>query len=400
VDELFVVGIDRGGCLSEEARRCLERAGVIFASPRLRDVFSQMAGSSGLLGKCRVLEKVDDTVAALRPSRGKAVVLASGDPLFFGIARRLLEEFPPEKVHIVPGVSSVQRAFARARLPWEDALFVSFHGPRRRDWSLDDLPLLCERHGKLAILTGGENTSRDVAARLPRGAVVFVCERLGYPDERVRRSTPAGVRRMTVREPSLLLVLAPPGERPLLGVDEEEMEHERGLITKDEVRAVVLHKLRLPPRGVLWDVGAGSGAVGIEAKRLAPGLRVIAVEKDRARVEGIRRNAERLAAGGLEVIRGEAPRALRSLLSPDRVFIGGAGKGLTEIIEHVSSRMKKGRVVMTAITMESVEEALRALRAQGLAPEACSLSASRMTEVAGRHYMKALNPVFVIEAGR
>ncbi|MEJ2183365.1 MAG: precorrin-6Y C5,15-methyltransferase (decarboxylating) subunit CbiT, partial [Nitrospirota bacterium] len=149
-----------------------------------------------------------------------------------------------------------------------------------------------------------------------------------------------------------------------------------------------------------WDVGAGSGAVGIEAKRLAPGLRVIAVEKDRARVEGIRRNAERLAAGGLEVIRGEAPRALRSLLPPDRVFIGGAGKGLTEIIEHVSSRMKKGRVVMTAITMESVEEALRALRAQGLAPEACSLSASRMTEVAGRHYMKALNPVFVIEAGR
>ncbi len=350
-------------------------------------------------GRCRVMDSVEETVSFLKRERGSAVVLASGDPLFFGIGRRLLEEFPQREVELHPAVSSMQLAFARVKAPWEDAFFVSLHGPKKREWEIGDLPLLLELYAKLVILTGGENTPQKIASELPSDVRVYVLERLGYPDERLREGGPSKIKRMKFKEPNLVLVMSEPSDMPVFGIREGEFRHTRGLITKDEVRAVVLHKLRLPGRGVLWDIGAGSGSVSIEAKRLSPALRVYAIEKDASRAKNILANSKRLAAG-VQVTHGGAPAALKGLPAPDRVFIGGSGRGVSGVIKYVSSRMKKGVVVATAITLESLNETSDALKAEGFSLDFSSISVSRAEPLKGRRYLRAMNPVFVMEAAR
>ena len=327
---------------------------------------------------------------------------------FFGIGGVLLSEFPPEEVKIYPAVSSIQLAFARAGISWEDAFFVSLHGPKKRRWGAEDLPLLASLHPKMAILTGGGNGPCDIARHLPEDSSVLVLERLGLPDEKITATTPAQMKEgcFFFGEPNILIVETKSGggkgRAARLGLEEGDFDHSNGLITKDEARAVILHKLKLPVEGVLWDIGSGSGSVAVEAKRLSPGLDIYAVEKDPERAAQASKNAGKFAAGGINVVLGEAPSALSVLPAPDRVFIGGSGGRLADIIKFASGVMKKGgMVVVSAITLESIGEALSLLGKEGFARiEASSVAVSRMACIdrdgAGKHYMKALNPVSII----
>lgn len=395
--KVYVVGIDGSGVLAERARDALAQSRTILASERLRDVFTGYREYPAVSEKVQVINAVDDTIGFIRGARSSVSVIASGDPMFFGIGARITEALPEADVEIYPALSSVQLAFAKIRLPWHDAFFMSLHGRIKRQWSVDDVPLLAETRGKLVILTGGDNTPEKIARVLPEKARVYVLEKLGFQDEAVKEGSPEEISRMTFRTPNLMVVVCEP-RGVAFGLEEFEFLHERGLFTKDEVRAVALHKLRLPVKGVLWDVGAGSGAVSIEAKRLCPSVEVYAVEKDAAKVEHIRENAVSLRAGKINIVRGEAPSALEGLPAPDRVFIGGAGRGLPSVIEYVSRRMDRGIIVVSVITLESLSEAREALRAQGLRPQVSSISVSRSQPLDGREYMKALNQIFLVRA--
>ena len=417
--EIFVIGLQRGFSLSGKARERLAASEVILASQRLFDIF-KIRENAIFREKIKIIPKVEDTVSFLRGFNGKACVLASGDPLFFGIGGVLLKEFPREEVFIYPAISSIQLAFARAGKSWEDAFFVSLHGPKKRRWRPEDLPLILDRHTKIAVLTGGENGPGEIARFLPDNSKVIVLERLGLPDENMLETTASKLKAMDqFREPNLLIIEAESGHKDstenvkiCLGLEEDEFGHSEGLITKDEVRAVVLHKLKIPVEGVLWDIGAGSGSVGIEAKRLSPGLDVYAVEKERDRAAEIIANSVSLHAGGINIICGEAPSTLEKFPAPDRVFIGGSGGGLVDIIKFAAGKMREGGIiVVSAITLESINEALLSLEKEGFQKvDAVSIAASRMvpigTPIGGKaggqksqkrkNYFKALNPVFVI----
>jgi precorrin-6Y C5,15-methyltransferase (decarboxylating) len=181
------------------------------------------------------------------------------------------------------------------------------------------------------------------------------------------------------------------------GLSEDEIAHSRGLITKDEVRAVSIHKLRLPQKGVLWDVGAGSGSVSIEAARLLPGLRVYAIERNREQIELIQENKKKLGATNITTTCGEAPEILRDLPPPDRVFIGGHGGNLSGIVRRIKEKMPKGIIVINAIALETLNEAILVLENNGFDPEVSQVSVSRSKIVGGQRHMSALNPVFVIK---
>lgn len=397
--KIYIIGITPGGALGAKARRALLGSGAILASKRLYGVLSGYEGFGGLKGRIKIISKVEDTVSFLSKNPDKRIsVLSTGDPLFFGIARRICEEFPRRAIDVFPAVTSPQLAFSRLKEPWEDALFMSLHGSGgKRKWQAGDIPLLLELGKRLVIFTGGDYTPARVAGFMPPDTPVHVFERLGYPDEKMTQAPAKKIIKKTFIEPNLMVVRGGGDGMPCFGLGERDFLHPRGLITKDEVRAVVLHKLRLPRNGVFWDIGAGSGSVSIEAKRLAPALKVCAIEKDPASLRNIARNAKRLSAGQIDIVTGQAPDALAGLPPAQRVFIGGSGGRLARILDYLDGVIGKGGiVVVAAITLESLSEATGFFKNKGFKTDVSAIWVARGEPLGDKNYMKAMNPVFIV----
>ncbi|OAG28200.1 hypothetical protein TH606_02825 [Thermodesulfatator autotrophicus] len=330
----------------------------------------------------------------------KVAFWASGDPLFFGVARTFLTRLNPEEIKVVPALSSLQVAFAESKIPWEDALFVSLHGQNEN--KINDLKALLRRQKKLLVLTDPQNSPAKIANYLLAAGLgstkMIVAERLGFPEEKIYTGPPAEFASKDFKNPNLVILLQEkPGEPPVFGLKEDEFLHEKGLITKDEVRAVAIHKLRLPPQGVFWDIGAGSGSVACEVANLAPGLLVYAVEKSPERTRMIEKNRENLGLPNLTVVEGKAPEVLAPLPSPDRIFIGGGGKDLRSILETSWLKLKSGLVVIAVITIESLEIAYQFLKEKEGLKEVVSIQVSRSSNrISGYTYLQALNQVYLL----
>ncbi len=427
--KLHVVGIGYRP-LGKRAQELVRGSGVILASSRLFEVFQRYHEYEEVKDRIKVINKVPETIAFIKEwfiqaerhktnsAMRSVVLLASGDPLFFGIGRRMRDEFGKEAVEILPDLSSVQEAFARINEAWDDAVLISLHGgpdiAKRRalPYEVHDIPRLLERSGKMGVLTDRENNPGVIATILQSAndnrqfeIVMHVCERLGYPDEKITTGTPAEIAAASFSDPNVVIIMKDRGQGAAtkgqetsvkFGMREDDILHERGLITKDEVRAATLHKLCLPQRGVLWDVGAGSGSVSLEAALLCPGLRVIAVEKEQGRIDAITANMRHFNAENVETINGSAPDALTGLPAPDRVFIGGSSGRLGDIVACVSEKMPSGIIVINAASLETLHDALAALDKNGFSVEVAEISVSRAKIVGGKRLMSALNPVFVL----
>ncbi|QIN80828.1 precorrin-6y C5,15-methyltransferase (decarboxylating) subunit CbiE [Rubrobacter marinus] len=341
----------------------------------------------------------------IEASEGPVVVLASGDPGFFGIVRLLGERFGREGLRVLPGRSSVALAFARAGLHWDDALVVSAHGrePRRAVNA-------CRAHPKVAVLTQPGFGPAELARELEGwGRSLFVAEGLGGEGERCFRGDAATVARMEWRDPNV--VIAVDEDRPGEGkgwissgsespgrwaLPESEFEHRSGMITKAEVRAAVLARLGPGPGDLVWDVGAGSGSVAIESARL--GAAAVAVERDGESCERARRNAARHGVS-VRVVEGEAPGALRDLPEPDAVFVGGTGQRFEEIVKHSAVAARRA-VVLTLISLERVVPAAEILEGCGMDVETTLLQASRVSGIGSMHRLVPETPVFVVTGRR
>ncbi|MEW6637249.1 MAG: precorrin-6y C5,15-methyltransferase (decarboxylating) subunit CbiE [Actinomycetota bacterium] len=399
MSRITVVGLD-GGALRPEARGAVEEAALVAGGRR------HLASLGVEPGRAAVLEgDLSGALDEISAADGPVAVLASGDPGFFGVVRLLAERFGRERVRVLPAVSSVALAFARAGLPWDDAAVVSAHGrdPRRA-------VNVCLARPKVAVLTSPDFGPAELAQKL-RGArrTLYVAERLGEPDERVFRGGADEVAGRSWRDPNVVLVvdgecavgekgwascgLGSPGQWAL---PEDAFEHRSAMITKPEVRALVLARLGPGPGDLVWDVGAGSGSVAVECSRL--GAAAIAVERDPESCERIRRNAARHGAY-VRVVGGEAPDALRDLPEPDAVFVGGSGGGFEEIVGICAARARR-TVVLTLVTLERVVPAAALLEGRGLEVEGTLLQASRVKGVGTLHRLAPRSPVFIVSGRR
>ncbi|MCA1656132.1 MAG: precorrin-6y C5,15-methyltransferase (decarboxylating) subunit CbiE [Actinobacteria bacterium] len=328
-----------------------------------------------------------DAVAA---EPGRVCVLASGDPGFFGIVRALAERVGTAVLDVHPAPSAVSMAFARLGLPWDDATVVSAHGR-----SLDDAAHRAAAAPKAAVLTAPGTPPEAVGQALlrvgARHARVVVCSRLGAVDESVAHTGLAGLAAGSWDPLSVVVLLDGPdvAVAPTLawGLPDHGFAHRDGMVTKSEVRAVALGKLALPPTGVLWDVGAGSGSVAVECARLAPCLRVMAVEQRADDAARIGANAATHAVT-VEVVGGHAPEALDGLPDPDRSFVGGGGLA---VLDAVLARLRPGGRVVAAFA--SLDRAAAAFERLGHLVE---VGVSRGQPVPGGGVrLAAENPVFV-----
>ena len=403
---ITLLGIGDDGCVSLTSRavNAVMKAGVLVGGERHLEFFPQFQGERIVLkgGVASVLDRVAELA-----EEQNVCVLASGDPLFFGIGSLVINRLGTEHVEVLPQPSSMQWAFARAGLKWDDAAFLSLHG-RSSEGFLTRL----KGQAKVAIFTDEKNSPTALAQRMVEHGETaweaWVCENLAGPDERVRRFDVVALAACQDVGPLniLLLVRSDPSWRapctiPFLHEDQfAKRMPKKGLITKREVRLLSLAAMGIRPDSVVWDIGAGSGSVSIEAALLASKGLVYAIEVDPEGVEICRENLLAHAVDNVRVIAGRAPEALAGLEAPDAVFIGGSKGSMEEIIDVVMDRLQPGgRLVVNAITLENVAETYQTLRKRGLVPEVTLLQVSRAEPLA--HYLRyeALNPIqiFAVE---
>ena len=404
---VIVIGLGDDGCagLSSRAANAVARAEVLVGGERHLEFFPQFKGE-------RIVLKAGIEAALARVAQlaneHTVCVLASGDPLFFGIGARVAKAVGGEHVEFLPAPSSVQWAFAHTGIAWDDAALLSLHGRPAEGFCAQ---LRSVR--KVAVLTDAENSPPRLATRLLEHGELdwqaWVCERLSGPKQRVRQFSLQQLAEERDVDPLNVLLLrrtdeawrAPPAIPYLAEQEFAKRMPKLGLITKREVRLLSLAALQIRPDSVVWDIGAGSGAVAVEAALLAPRGKVFAIEVD---PEGLAICGENVRAHGVDnvrVIAGRAPEALLGLDAPDAVFVGGSKGSMGAIVDAALSALKPGgRLVINAITLENVAEGYAALKARGAEPEVTLVQISRGAALAHYQRYEALNPVHILAAGK
>jgi precorrin-6B C5,15-methyltransferase / cobalt-precorrin-6B C5,C15-methyltransferase len=335
----------------------------------------------------------------------KVVVLASGDPLFFGIGQTLVHALGADNVCIFPNISTMAACFSRLKMAWTQAVVVSLHG---KDESTE-LARLLRSEKPVFVFTDPQHNPSWVGDFVHRTNscqwCMWVFERLGEPDECMRKISPETASNMQFNEPNAVVLLnTKSNERiyPLFtGAPEHWYEHERGLITKSEVRAITLSKLRLLPDHIFWDLGAGSGSVAIEAAVFVTQGQIIAVEQNSARVAQIQNNVKKFGVEHIKILEAELPEGIQDLPAPNRVFVGGGGKNLSHILEAVSQRLlPKGRVVVNTVVMETMVSAMAILGKLGFATDVVQVQISLGEIMSSGTRFAAKNPVWIISGER
>jgi precorrin-6B C5,15-methyltransferase / cobalt-precorrin-6B C5,C15-methyltransferase len=400
VRRILVVGIPPNGPdgLPPAILKRIAEAEVLCGGKR------QLALFPGI-GKERwpIQKDLNQFVQQLRKADGERsiVVLASGDPLLFGIGAYLRKHFPTERLEFIPHVSAVQEAFARIGEPWDNAVIVSVHA-RPIELAIEAV----WRHHKVAILTDDVNMPARLAEKLLAVGVedcrMVVAEDLGLPTERVTDATLASIARSNFSPLNVVLILRQ--ERPrhvLLGIPDAELAHRDGMITKQEVRAISLWRLGLTEDSVVWDVGAGSGAISIEAARLARHGRVFAIERDLRQMEFLEENLRRWSCPNVSLVFGEAPGILSTLPEPDAVLIGGSGGKLTEILNQSWDRLREGgRVVANLVLIDHLTEAWAWARRVRATPEVTLVQFSRGLPLSDSFRFEGATPVYILQVVR
>ena len=398
--KIYVIGAGVEGQegFSGRALELVGRAEILLGGERQLALFPDFAGETVVIGS-----NLGEMVERLRKTDRRTVVLASGDPLFFGVGRYLLRNLPEEEFEFVPNVSSVQYAFAKIKEPWDDAVFISAHG-RGLKGAVDRIVA----NDKAAVLTDEDNTPAAIAAELIErgrdGYAAWICENLGTAEEKIIETDVKGLLEIEAAPLNVLILIKEyeaGGEEyiPTLGIPDEEFSTIKKLITKEEIRVVTLAKLKLRHDMTLWDIGAGSGSVSIEADHLLPNGRIFAVERNPQCIEFIKENLNKFNARHVTLIEGEAPDCLETLPDPDRVFIGGSGGNLWKILEAVDARLPaEGRVVINAVTLDTLTAATEYFDNAGYQVEVTTVNIARTRPLTDYKMFEAYNPVYIIAA--
>lgn len=399
MSEIFVIGVDSNGLSShhDDVRKKLFHCTRIVCSKRLAACLD--APSAEIFPITPLQEAFAGIEQGLRS--GNVAVLASGDPLFFGIGSRIIEHFGGDRVKVYPALSSLQEGFARFKMSWTDAAMVSLHGRTRHH-----LPglLLCRE--KTFVLTDRLHNPAKIAAvllaylegideqRITKNIVCHVAENIGMEGEKTTSGSLAEIAHMEFAALNVLCLVVPDlPTRPVFGLRESDFCHSRGLITKDEVRAATLHRLHLPRRGIFWDIGGGSGSVSIEAAAMSPRLTVYTVEHKDEELANIKGNIRRYGLFNIIPTSGRAADLVADLPPPDGVFIGGSSGELEEVVATAAATMEPGaRIVVNGVTEKTITDAPKIMRRHGMHVESSTITVTRE----GPDGPQSFNPITIM----
>ena len=416
-----IIGVLDNGVkgLSAAALAHLRAADLVIGTGHTLSLFSDYlsprAVRRDLTGR---LTEVPRWVDGARAAAQRAVVLATGDPLCHGIGEYLIGRLGLAACEVIPNVSTVQWACARLGLPWQHMTLCSVHGPDAGEWTpgagpehgLYALRTAIAHHERLAVLTSPQNSPDRIARLLLAEGLttthtLAVAERLTSSEERIigpLSPTEAASRSFTAPNVLILLRHAPEEHKVLFGFPDHgfaQRKPHKGLITKREVRAISLAYLGLRRDSIVWDIGAGSGAVGLEAAQLCSTGHVYAAEKNAKDIAIASKNRSKRAVHNYTLLHTEAPAGLDPWPSPDAVFIGGSGGRLSDLISYCLGRLRSGgSMVMNLVTIENLGATVAALQALGTEWRAAQLQVARSQPIQHKHRFVPENPVWIIAA--
>ena len=419
LDKCRVLGVldDGVASLSQAALAHLAQAQLVIGGSRTLELLAEhiapQAQQRDLTG---AMSQVPEWIRAALDDGLRVVVLATGDPLCHGIAAYLASRLCVEAIEVLPNVSTLQLACARLCLPWQDMRFVSVHSRDAGEWVAGSPPshglygLLRDlrQHDRLAVLTSPANSPDRIARMLVTEGLdkdweMAVAERLCQPQERVVSGfSIEAATQMTFAELNVVLLWRSTlRESPVLfGLPDASFAQrhpEKGLITKNEVRAVSLARLQLRQNSVVWDIGAGSGSVGLEAARLCAQGHVYAIEKNADDCVNVLHNRRALGISNHSLVHGKAPEGLADWADPDAVFIGGSGGELAALIGLVMQRLRPGGwLVMNFVTLENMATAVETVKTLAANWDVLQLQSSRSQPILHMHRMAAENPVWIV----
>ena len=393
--KIYIIGIGMDGnkTLTAEAKKAIESSDVLIGAKRMTEPFLALGKT---VRECWKTDEICDNLASC--GCNTASVLMSGDCGFFSGAQGLTERLSGYDTEIISGISSPVYLCAKLGLPWQDMKLVSLHGTD------GNIARNVRRCGRCFFLLGGSVTPADICRRLCEyemgDVTVHIGARLAYPDEKLISGTAKELTDVSC-DPLCAVITenAEPEDRVHFGIPDGGFIRGNVPMTKAEIRAVAAAKLGIRETDTVWDIGCGTGSVSVECALAAYDGTVISVDKKDEAVELTSRNAHKFGCDNIRVIRGSAPEALRDIPAPDKVFIGGSGGCISDILDAALSEGKLPRIVITAVSLETLHEAAGALKAHGAAPDITQISAVR-SRLLGTHTMpEPQSPVFIIEGG-
>ena len=399
--QVTVIGCGMGGRggMTLEAYRALEEAQLVIGAKRWIDAVEELRVGQQRSGsvRCASEYRADEIRRIIESAPEKRIaLLVSGDSGFCSASAGWLKAISdlPVSVTILPGISSVSALCAKTGISWENAAIFSLHGKQQNCYA-------ALASGEKTILLGADGFE-DVLEDLVRlgfgSSQAWIGERLGCADERVHHGTVLSLRGQAKEPLSILMVLPRRDGRSLrcFGIADEEFTRGEVPMTKSEVRAVCMSRLAIGPDDTVYDIGAGTGSISVEASIAAMRGKVYAIERNENAIPLIEENAKKFLSRNLHIVPGEAPQVLRDLPAPDAVMIGGSGGMIREVLECVLEKNPRVRIAATAATLETLQEILKAAELLDLEADYTQILATRIVRRGEYHMMKAQNPVWVI----
>jgi precorrin-6Y C5,15-methyltransferase (decarboxylating) len=406
--KLVIVGMGDDGPegLNESARQVLRNADVVLGPESTLRLLGGLSARTVPLDPDmpRALQQVREVLgSAQRP-----VLVNYGDPLFYGVARYLTDRLGKDRFEVLPHVSSMQLAFARVKESWEDALLTSLSG-RPVELVIDRI----RTAEKVGLFSSDDCPPARLAQALLDHHIdyfrAYVCENLGQPDERVTQAELADLATMQFDPLHVLILVRKPnrpdrasrsGRHRLFGNADDafaQSQPKRGLITQAEVRSIALAQLDIRPTSVVWDIGAGSGSVAIEAAQLAREGQVFAVEPETGDLALLRANAEDFGVPNVRPVAGRAPECLNDLPEPDAVFVGGTGRQVDAVLRAAYDRLAPGgNLAVNVATVDALATAHAVLKSLAGEVRLWNVSVARGIEQMERVRFQAVNPTFLL----
>lgn len=391
----------------------MKKAHTVIAAKRILPVLKKLcqdvnseADSENSKPVFLAMGKIKDTLEQIGEilSKGQDVVMAvSGDPLMYSLYRTICNDPISEgwEVDLIPGVGSLQMLGAAFGETMEEALIISVHG---RAKTAGSIALAVAENPKVFFLCSKEQGPAWLSQIMLDYHMdhVTVCAgaNLSYEDELLESGTPE---EMVQKEfPSLCVAMIKNPEphqivRPCF-LSDEDFERDKTPMTKEEIRVLILHKMKLHPDDIVWDIGAGTGSVSIECARQVPFGTVHSVERNETAVKLIYKNKEKFSADNLFIYEGDAAKTACTLPEPDKVFIGGSGKELSQILETIAAFPKKIKVVISAVTIETIAEANELLGKYDTDFDVIQATVGRGRKIGNYHIVDTNNPVMIFTA--